>query len=177
MRFNPNRCQIIQSNLANLLIFLNGFSAPIKTLIHFNSLRHLKWHQQKNQDALLQQKSQHQLRKPLLIERDVVKPSQYISTVSSNRFIPRPVSPRSPCQSWTPSSMTSLRRLPASHPVSFATTKSTLYHPEKYRLLSVFSYLVSLLNTPSQKEPRLSPNIPVHDSLLRNDFALWKSPL
>ena len=95
--------------------------------------------------------------------RDVVRPSQSTSTVSSSRFTPRLVSPRSQCQSWTPSSTTSSRRLPLNPPALFATTRSTLSHPERFKPLSDFFFPESSPNTPSLKVPRLSPNTPAHD--------------
>ena len=58
------------------------------------------------------------------------------------------------CQFWTPSSMTSLRRLPMRPLLWLATPKSPLWHPGRSRQQSGLSCLESWPSMPSLRAPR-----------------------
>ena len=92
------------------------------------------------------------------------RPSPSISTESWSKCIQRPVSPRDPCPSWTPSSTTSSRKSPMSLPNSWDITRNILFHPERSKPQLDSSSQESLPSTPSLREPRLSPNTQATES-------------
>ena len=155
--------------ILNLKILANNFAQNLEILRYFEFweitllkkkklelkiIKKLKCHQRPQEKIPQKPKSQKSQEK-----RKESSHSQYISTEYWNKFTQKLESQRDPCPSWTHSSTISSRKSPLNHQNLLDTTRSKLSHQEKSKPPSDFFFQENLPSTPSQREPKPSPNI------------------